>query len=69
MFDQKDPGFFLEQKWFVVKDDEVGGYAIANADKPTSHLDRFEHERTLAHFVWKEHAEYMVNLHNWFKKL
>lgn len=54
------------QSWYAVVDDEVGGWAIATVDKPTSRIDPMTtRERVLVGFItWGEHAEWLVQLHN-----
>lgn len=54
------------QSWYAVVDDEVGGWAVANVNKPTSRIDPMTtRERVLVGFItWGEHARWIVELHN-----
>lgn len=56
---------FLEQRWYVLVDDLVGGYAIANVDKKrVSALDWRQSESTIGEFISEELATYIVKMHN-----
>lgn len=55
---------FLEQKWYVVLDDLVGGWAVANVDKPLSAHNYEKGERHWIECFTKELAEYLVEFHN-----
>jgi hypothetical protein len=56
---------FLEQRWYVLVDDLVGGYAIANVDKKrVSALDWRQSEITIGEFFSEELATYVVKMHN-----
>lgn len=51
--------------WYLVPDDEVGGWAIATADRPTSMIDpTTTRDRVLAWVVWEEHGRWLVDQHN-----
>lgn len=54
------------QRWYAVPDDEVGGWAVANVNKPTGQIDPMStRERVLLGFItWEEHAKWLVELHN-----
>jgi hypothetical protein len=55
----------IGQEWFVVLNDHVGGWSVANVDKPLSQIVMsVGAERCVADFWSKEVAEYVVNLHN-----
>lgn len=55
----------MHQRWYAVVDDTVGGYAVANVDKPTSEIDtRGQKERELVFAVTKAVADHIVQLHN-----
>lgn len=58
------PEELLRQRWYVVIDDEVGGWAITNVDKPVSEVDLDADERVLADFVHEPIGRYVVDLHN-----
>lgn len=54
----------LTQKWYAVTNDLIGGFAVANADKPCSALDHSAGEREIANF-WSEQAcRLVVAAHN-----
>lgn len=50
--------------WFVVDDDELGGWALSNVDLPASQQDVNLGHRQLAWFVHREHAELVTTWHN-----
>lgn len=51
--------------WYVVPDDEIGGWAIATADLPTSQLNLSNRgERVIADAIWEDHARWLVEAHN-----
>jgi hypothetical protein len=54
------------RRWYVVPDDEVGGWNIATVNKPTSQIDPMAtRERVLVFgVVWEEHARWIVEAHN-----
>lgn len=52
----------LEQEWFVVVDDLVGGKAIGTADRPVSQYT--PDETIIANFINEGFAGHMVMLHN-----
>lgn len=54
-----------QQRWYVLVDDEVGGYSIANVDKKrVSALDWRQGDSVVADFVSEEIALYIVKMHN-----
>jgi len=55
---------FLKQKWYVVEDDIISGYAVANVDKPLSELRYKNGEYHYIECRTKEVAEYIVEFHN-----
>jgi hypothetical protein len=56
--------YTIEQKWYVVVDDLVGGWAISTVDKPLSEVDfRDRSVVIVADTLSKEIAEYLVYLH------
>lgn len=55
---------FLSLKWYVVLDDIVGGWAVSTIDKPLSEMDYRKNERHWIECAVKEHAQYIVDLHN-----
>lgn len=58
-------GWLMREKWYVLEDNEIGGWAVANADVGfTSNLNYTNDDRSVAGFVSKEHAEHIVQLHN-----
>lgn len=52
----------LDQQWYVVED-ELGGYSIANVDKPVSELNQMD-ELNFINCRFKYVAERIVTLHN-----
>jgi hypothetical protein len=55
----------LGEKWFVVVNDLVGGWSIANVDKPLSEMNFHSGgEREVGDFWSKEIAEHIVKMHN-----
>lgn len=55
----------LTQRWYVLVDDLIGGYAIANVDKQrTSALDWRQGDSELGSLVSQEVAEHIVRMHN-----
>jgi hypothetical protein len=52
------------QRWYAVPDLDVGGYAVANVDKPTADIDQRAGDRRVAWGLWEETARYVVALHN-----
>lgn len=52
------------QRWYLVADDEVGGYALANRDAPTSQLDLDRGDRLVADVVHADLGRYLVALHD-----
>jgi len=50
--------------WYVVRDDEVGGWAVATVDRPTSEQDVDAGDRTMFYAVWEELARDVVTTHN-----
>lgn len=54
----------LDVPWFVVDDDEVGGWALSNVDLPASRQDVNLGHRQLAWFVHREHAELVARWHH-----
>lgn len=54
----------LECVWYVTANDTIGGWIIANVNKPESQLDHYASEFEIACFMSKEVAEHIVNLHN-----
>lgn len=55
----------LEQRWYSVVDDTIGGYAVANVNKPSSEIDtRGQVEREIMWGVLKTVADHVVELHN-----
>lgn len=58
------------QRWYVLIDDLVGGYAIANVDKKrVSALNWHQGERTFVDLIISEElAHYIVGLHNYLHK-
>lgn len=51
------------QPWYLVADDEVGGYALANRDVPTSQLDLDRGDRLVADVVHRDLGEHVAALH------
>lgn len=55
----------LDQRWYIVIDDQVGGYAIANVDKDyTSELDWTQGDTTIGEFISEEVALLIVKQQN-----
>ena len=54
----------LEQRWYVVVNDVVGGWSVSNVDKPISQQDPKNGEWEIADFVDHEEAEAIVAEHN-----
>lgn len=55
----------LEQRWYVLVDDLIGGYSIANVDKGrTSALDWRQGDSELGNFISEEVAVHIVKQHN-----
>lgn len=55
----------LEQRWFILKDDIVGGWAIANVDKHlVSALDWKQGDTTVGEFISLEVAQHIASRHN-----
>lgn len=55
----------LDQRWYIVIDDQVGGYAIANVDKDyTSELDWTQGDTTIGEFISEEVALFIVKQQN-----
>lgn len=53
------------RRWYVVTNDEVGGWSVATVDRPTSQIDPVRtRDRVLADFVFSEHACWVVDAHN-----
>lgn len=57
-------GHIEGQQWFVVENDYIGGWAIANTPKRTSELDHREYEFPIADCLTYLTAEHVVRLHN-----
>lgn len=51
------------RRWYLVVDDEAGGWAIATVDRPVSELPAGR-DRVLFEVVWEEHGRRLVNQHN-----
>lgn len=52
-------------RWYPVPDDEVGGWALATVNRPTSTIDPVAtRDRVLAWLVWEEHARWLARSHN-----
>lgn len=54
----------MAERWFVVIEDTIGGYAISNKDKPVSMHDWRQGDIVVGEFVSKEIAEYIARMHN-----
>lgn len=55
---------FLTVLWYPVVDDEVGGWAIATADKPVSQIDPVHSsEYVIGDFLSEEIARHICTLH------
>lgn len=57
---------FLRQRWYVVVNDLIGGWAISNVDKP-AHALRFPphgQDYMIADMLTRESAEHVRDLHN-----
>lgn len=54
----------LMQRWYVVVNDLIGGYAISNVDKPTSEHDPWTEYSIADMCMYKEELEHIVVLHN-----
>lgn len=53
------------RRWYAVIDDEIGGYAIATVNKPTSMIDPITtRDRVIAWFTYYEHADDVATRHN-----
>lgn len=52
-------------KWFAVLDDTVGGWAIANVNKPVSAHDPSKGEFSIGDFLDEPLARYIVAMHNY----
>lgn len=53
------------RRWYVVPNDEVGGWSVATVDRPTSQIDPMStRDRVLLDVVWEEHARWIVEAHN-----
>lgn len=50
--------------WFVVEDDDIGGWAVANTDAAPSRHDPERGHRMIANFNRREDAELVVALRN-----
>lgn len=56
--------YVIEQEWYTVVDDLVGGFAIATVNKPLSEIDfRDRSVFVVADMLSKELADYVVYLH------
>jgi predicted acetyltransferase len=54
----------VEQEWFVVVDDLIGGFAISTVDKPLSEIDFADRSVfVVAEVLSKELGDYIVYLH------
>jgi hypothetical protein len=51
-------------RWYLVRDDEVGGWAVATVDRPTSTQDVDAGDRTMFYAVWEELGRDVVDAHN-----
>lgn len=55
-------------EWFLIADDEVGGWAVASVQKPTSQIDGRD-GTVIACFLSYADALHMVEIHNlWLNK-
>ena len=55
----------IGQQWFVVRNDIIGGWSVANVDKPTAVITNTDgRERVLADFWSFEVAKHAVMQHN-----
>lgn len=52
------------QEWFVVQNDLVGGWAVANAALPLSQLEYSKGQTGIADFLSRVAANHIVRLHN-----
>lgn len=53
------------RRWYSVVDNEIGGYAIATANVPTSMIDPITtRHRVIAWFTYQQHADHVVARHN-----
>lgn len=51
------------RRWYLVPDDEVGGWAVATVNRPTSELPDGR-DRVLLYVIWEEHGRWLVAQHN-----
>lgn len=54
----------LRVPWYVVPEDVIGGWAVANVDLPVGDQDPNLGHRALAEFVHRELAQVVVTQHN-----
>lgn len=54
----------VNQIWYVVVNDLIGGWSIGNVDKPLLQHDMLNGDRMIADVLSKELAEHIVELHN-----
>lgn len=50
--------------WYASVDDEIGGWAVCNADKPSSRLDPYRGERVVANCTRRADAQLIAMLRN-----
>lgn len=55
---------YMSQRWYAVVNDEIGGYAVANVDKPVSAHDLEQGERAIGEFFSEQAAKHVAELHN-----
>lgn len=62
-------GWIMREPWHVLVNDEVGGWAVANADVGhTSYLNLTNDQRIVAECYSEEHAIHIAEMHNeWLK--
>lgn len=63
MADPNNKPDFMGQRWYVNADNLLGGWMIANVDKPASEIVGAE-EFYICDAITKEVAEHIVELHN-----
>ena len=51
-------------RWYVAEDDLIGGWLIANVDKPASLINPYAGDFEISTFVKKTMAEHIIKLHN-----
>lgn len=54
----------FSHRWHAVVNDLIGGWDVANVDKPTSELDHRVGEYSMACFMDERTAHYVAVLHN-----